>query len=100
MHADVDAVAGGVVHGVLYRIGPKELAALDRYEGYPVAYTRIWRKVEFKGEKVTAMLYEMTLPTKRSRDGYSYTESYRAGCSEGARAHGIPDAFYPENLFK
>lgn len=93
MYADVDQRKGSYVYGVLYRIGPRELAALDRYEGYPSAYKRVWRDVRFHGATVRAMVYVMTAATKRAREWEPYAERYRRGCSDGARQHGIPDAF-------
>lgn len=92
-YADVEPAKGHVAHGVLFRIGPRELAALDRYEGFPRFYGRAVVRVEFRGRTVEAMLYEMTPAAKSVRDGIGYSESYRAACSDGARAAGIPDVF-------
>lgn len=92
-YADVEPAKGHVAHGVLFRIGQRELAALDRYEGFPRFYGRTVVRVEFRGRTVEAMLYEMTPAAKAVRDGIGYSESYRAACSDGARAAGIPDVF-------
>ena len=93
MFADVEPCRGRDVYGVLFRIGPRELAALDRYEGFPTLYRRVWKTVHYRGDRVKAMLYEMTPQTRRDRDGVPYSDYYREACSEGARQHGIPDAF-------
>lgn len=91
--ADVDRAPGRVAHGVLYRIGSRELAALDRYEGFPRFYGRVFAPVEFHGQILEAMLYEMTPAAKAARSGVGYADGYRAACSDGARAAGIPDVF-------
>ena len=92
-YADIEKAEGECVHGALYSVTEDDLAALDFYEGYPALYTRETVSVTDRdGVERRALVYTMTDLYKRSgEDGYS--EGYRAVCSAGARAWGIPDAF-------
>jgi hypothetical protein len=54
----------GNVPGLLYRVGPHELATLDRIEGVPAIYERVLRAVvDDHGKRRRAHLYQ--LPAKR-----------------------------------
>ena len=91
-YADIDEFPQGCVNGALYEISSKDLAALDRYEGYPQYYDRKEVMVTDNAEVYQkALVYIMTEQGKK-RAG-SYSPIYRKICSEGAQAWGIPDAF-------
>ena len=92
-YADIDYEPGAVVYGVVYLIGPEQLARLDRFEGYPTIYRRHWVQVEFGNTLAKALVYEMTKETKVRRQGLAYPAGYRRLCAEGAQSHGLPDVF-------
>jgi gamma-glutamylcyclotransferase (GGCT)/AIG2-like uncharacterized protein YtfP len=58
--ATVEPREGSAVPVLLWRVKPKDEAALDRYEGYPRLYGKRLLDVELNGRAVTAMLYVMT----------------------------------------
>lgn len=57
--ADVVPCVGGQVVGGLYRISLRDLANLDRYEGFPTLYRRYKVKVETEDGEVEAFCYRM-----------------------------------------
>ena len=48
LYADIDFEEGSDMQGVLYVITEEHLRKLDRFEGYPSVYRRIWVDVEFE----------------------------------------------------
>ena len=93
-YADIEKDDRSVVYGALYSITAADLAALDRYEGYPDGYTR--RKVAVvleNGLIETALAYMMTPSCRARLEGLPYSPSYRRICSDGAASWDIPDAF-------
>ena len=92
-YATIEKKEEAFVPVVLWRISAADERRLDVYEGFPRFYGRAVVRVEFRGRTVDAMLYEMTPAAKAVRNGIGYSESYRAACSAGARAAGIPDVF-------
>ncbi len=57
-YASVLPHAGDVVHGVLWRIAPEDLDALDRYEDVAGGlYERRMLPVRYGGEQKTALIY-------------------------------------------
>ena len=93
LYADIDFVEGAETEGVLYVITEEHLRKLDRYEGYPSVYRRIWVDVEFEDCIYQAITYEMAWQTKVARDRIKYPEEYRLLCSNGARVHNIKNNF-------
>jgi gamma-glutamylcyclotransferase (GGCT)/AIG2-like uncharacterized protein YtfP len=93
LYADVDFGEGASVQGVLYLINSAQLFNLDICEGYPLVYKRQWLEVEFRGEKLLAITYEMTAVTKAQREGKPYPEKYRKICHAGARHYKIKSQF-------
>ena len=71
----------------------EHLRRLDRFEGYPSVYRRIWVDVEFEDSVYQAVTYEMAWQTKVVRDRIKYPEEYRLLCSAGARVHNIKNNF-------
>ena len=93
-YADIEKADGECVHGALYSVTEDDLAALDFYEGYPALYTRETVSVTDRdGVERRALVYTMTALYKQRSRAEGYSEDYRAVCSAGARAWGIPDAF-------
>lgn len=89
LYADAVPDSGAVAEGVLYRVGGEELAALDRYEGYPGVYDRRVVLAVWRGRPVRAWIYVMTDVSVRNRTGLRYPEWYRVLCRDGAKAHGL-----------
>lgn len=93
LYADIDFEDGCDVNGMLYLITQADMKRLDAYEGYPHIYRKLWLEVEFRNEIYHALVYEMSLETKRKREGLSYPDDYRQICATGARQHHIKDNF-------
>ena len=93
LYADIDFAEGAEMQGVLYVITEEHLRKLDRFEGYPSVYRRIWVDVEFEDCVYQAITYEMAWHTKLARSGLRYPEEYRLLCSTGARVHNIKNNF-------
>jgi gamma-glutamylcyclotransferase (GGCT)/AIG2-like uncharacterized protein YtfP len=57
-YASVTAARGGVVHGLLWRISLRDLAALDAYENIEAGlFCRALRSVQAHGRSVKAIVY-------------------------------------------
>ena len=93
LYADIDFAEGAKTEGVIYGISQEHLRKLDRFEGYPSVYRRMWVDIEFQGETYQAVTYEMAYQTKLARDGKCYPDAYRAICSAGAEYYGIKNNF-------
>ena len=93
LYADIDFEEGADMQGVLYVITEEHLRQLDRFEGYPSVYRRIWGDVEFEDCTYHAVTYEMAWHTKLARSGLRYPEEYRLLCSTGASVHNIKNNF-------
>ena len=93
LYADIDFAEGAETEGVLYVITAEHLRKLDRFEGYPSVYRRIWVDVEFEDCIYQAITYEMAWQTKVARDRIKYPEEYRLLCSTVARIHNIKNNF-------
>ncbi len=88
-HGTVRPKAGASVHGVLWRIGPRDLAALDRYEEVARGlYRRERRRVAFGGRNIRALVY-VAAPTARGRPRAAYIDAILAT----ARGLGFPAAY-------
>jgi len=88
-YASVVPSEGQDVYGVLWRIGPRDLAALDAYEDLAGGlYRHAKMPVLHEGEAVDALLYvgcEMSEGCPRA--------SYMAGVIAAARDCGLPDTY-------
>jgi gamma-glutamylcyclotransferase (GGCT)/AIG2-like uncharacterized protein YtfP len=57
-YASVTAARGGVVHGLLWHISPRDLAALDAYENIDAGlFRRIVLSVQTQGRSAKALVY-------------------------------------------
>lgn len=86
---DERATLVSMTEGVLWRITPDCLTALDRYEGYPAFYGRESVVVMHRGKALRCMTYAMTPACAAERDGARFPMGYAEGCAEGAAEHGI-----------
>ncbi|MEJ8569822.1 gamma-glutamylcyclotransferase family protein [Elongatibacter sediminis] len=87
---DIPVHAGGVVHGVVYRLPADSLAVLDRIEGVGAGYRRKTLRVRLEsGEEVSAETYVATAVDPRRRP-FSW---YLRHVLEGARAAGFPATY-------
>ncbi|MBI4611398.1 MAG: gamma-glutamylcyclotransferase [Candidatus Rokubacteria bacterium] len=91
---NVVSCEGEAVLGVLYDLTRKQLADLDRYEGYPSHYERKKMPIEVgdaEGKMVEAWVY-LARPSK-IREGLKPTAKYVEFYIRGAKEHGLPEAF-------
>ncbi|MEI7610068.1 MAG: gamma-glutamylcyclotransferase family protein [Rhodospirillaceae bacterium] len=86
--ADVEPHAGSTTLGVVWRLTPADMVALDHYEGFPALYRKDFRLVQLAGgEGLECLIYRM------NRDGYAPPpEDYLAIIREGYHDFGLPDA--------
>jgi gamma-glutamylcyclotransferase (GGCT)/AIG2-like uncharacterized protein YtfP len=57
-YASVTAAPGGMVHGLLWRISPRDLAALDAYENIDAGlFRRVLLSVQTHGRSAKALVY-------------------------------------------
>jgi cation transport regulator ChaC len=57
-YASVAAARGGVVHGLLWRISPRDLAALNAYENIDAGlFRRVLLSVQAQGRSAKALVY-------------------------------------------
>ena len=98
LYADVEEAPGSNVYGLLYEMTPDDFTSLDKYEGYPVRYTRyVWDvKMVETGDIVKAVVYQMTPECRKERDGKKYPDDYRLRCRNACEAHGIIDLYKAE----
>lgn len=76
------------VHGALWSITPRDLAALDRYEGYPHLYIRHYVEVDTAAGPAQALVYRMTTPYRQEQGLPS--PGYLQTCLDGFAAWGLP----------
>ncbi|MBX6424862.1 MAG: gamma-glutamylcyclotransferase [Variibacter sp.] len=71
-YASVVPSPGRTVHGVLWRLTARDLAALNAYEGVDSGLFRpCWLPVRYRGRRVTALVYRgRSRATGRPRPGY------------------------------
>lgn len=85
-YASVLPRPGAVVHGVLWRLGPRDLAALDRYEGVDSGlYRRATLPVRACTRRVAALVY-----VARSRRAGRPKPGYQALVVAAARDLNLP----------
>jgi gamma-glutamylcyclotransferase (GGCT)/AIG2-like uncharacterized protein YtfP len=99
LHADIDRVDGGVVYGTLWYVNDRDLQTLDRYEGTPTYYERVYVSVVSERGTETALVYVMTPRCKARRDPQPYAYSYALTCYSGAVEFGVqPHASFKRAL--
>lgn len=91
-YASVVPAAGQDVHGLLWRIGPQDLAALDDYEDVAGGlYRQAMLSVLQDGRSMDALVY-LGCETREGRP----TAAYLALVLEAARECGLPKAYIEE----
>jgi hypothetical protein len=94
LYADVERAPGSVVRGVVYRLGMPDWEALCRYEGEPRVYRYQLVRAWLDGWGwCDVLVFHLSKGAREARGGKRYPAEYRARCSAGARANGLPDAF-------
>jgi len=87
--ANVRRAPGDEIWGVIYEIGLRDAAHLDRTEGVPRgAYRRLGVELELAGDAVAA---GYTLESGRGRPGRKPSLRYMGLLLKGARYHGLPE---------
>lgn len=86
--ADVEPHAGAATLGVVWRLTPDDMVALDHYEGFPSLYRKDFRHVQLAGgDTLECLIYRM------NREGYAPPpEDYAAIIRDGYHDFGLPDA--------
>ncbi len=82
--ADVIEKEGGVVYGVVYKIGKDQVSKLDRFMGVPEFYRKIKVKVETEEGEIEAFTYT----TAKKRAFVAPTSSYVSLILKGLKQHG------------
>jgi gamma-glutamylcyclotransferase (GGCT)/AIG2-like uncharacterized protein YtfP len=88
-HADILKKEDAVCEGVLWEITEDCLVSLDALEGYPFYYTRFEVDVEWRGETVRAITYQMT---PENQIPAIPSTSYYFMVTKGYAQHGVPNA--------
>lgn len=84
--ATIEAIAGHVVHGVVWELDEDDLAALDGFEGVPDRYRRELLVVTIDGAVVDAVVYiDPRIEPGPPREGYLER------IVDGALEHGLPE---------
>lgn len=87
--ASIVPAAGHVVHGVLWRLSPRDRAAIDLYEDVESGtYRRRMMSVLWSGRRTLALAY-----IARAGEGGRPKPGYQALVLEAAREWGLPDAY-------
>lgn len=81
-YASIEPAPGAVVEGVLWRLGPRDLAALNAYESIDSGlYRRVRLPVVFAGRRVPALVYRAR-ERRRGRPKPGYQESIIAAARD------------------
>jgi gamma-glutamylcyclotransferase (GGCT)/AIG2-like uncharacterized protein YtfP len=83
--ATIKRAQGNKVPGAIYQISDKCLRSLDKYEGYPTAYTRITVIVftEF-GDPIEAVTYIKNAPFEEIPPSQQYLDTIHQGYQDWA----------------
>jgi gamma-glutamylcyclotransferase (GGCT)/AIG2-like uncharacterized protein YtfP len=82
-YANIIEDKNGHINGILWDIDEKELARLDKREGYPTCYNRILGIVKHNGENKIAWIYYMTNEYREKAKKKSPTKEYIDMITEG-----------------
>jgi gamma-glutamylcyclotransferase (GGCT)/AIG2-like uncharacterized protein YtfP len=87
--ANIQPATGSIVEGVVWKITEAHREALDRYEDYPVSYTRKDVTVEgIDGRTLAAFAY-----FARPAGAYKPSRRYLQQIIQGARAHDLSPGY-------
>jgi gamma-glutamylcyclotransferase (GGCT)/AIG2-like uncharacterized protein YtfP len=73
------------VEGVLYEPNDRQIAELDKYEGYPVNYQKRYKSIIFNGEEIIIFWYESTnyrYIVNEAKPALSYLNIILDGCAQ------------------
>ncbi len=86
--ADVEPHPGATTLGVVWRLSPEDMAALDRYASFPTLYRKDFRHVQLaSGDTLECLIYRM------NREGYAAPpEDYITVIRDGYHDFGLADA--------
>ena len=87
--ANLAACPDSLTYGVLYRIDRCAVDSLDRSEGVPVAYRKLWTTVQSGTHSISAFTY--ISPHRQAQRKPS--ARYLGLILEGAREHGLPPKY-------
>src|SRR5262249_41128153 len=88
-YASIVPQSGGIVHGVVWRLTPRDVAALNAYESLDSGlYTMTTLPVRTEGRQVAAMAY-----VARSRNDGRPRAGYVDVIVSAARDWGFPDTY-------
>ena len=93
-HATIEPSEGRIVPVLLWRVGVRDEACLDLYEGFPRYYGKVNLSVELDGKTVTAMAYVMKQGFDRNEPSPFYLDTIR----EGYQAAGFDQAVLDKAL--
>jgi len=81
--ADVEPAPGHQVHGALYEITLDHLCSLDRFESYPLFYTRkLLEVITDEGQQVEAVVYVMNNRNRYAPPNRGYLNVILTGCRQ------------------
>lgn len=81
----VNPVLNDFVEGVLYEPNDRQIAELDRYEGYPLNYQKRYKSINFNGEDIVIFWYESTnnrYIVQEAKPALSYLNIILDGCAQ------------------
>ena len=88
-HGSIEPHPGTIVHGVLWRVGLRDLAAINAYENVDCGlYLRRVLPVRYRGDLLQALVYVL-----RRRGRGSPRPAYVHLVVDAARAWGLPQAY-------
>ncbi len=88
-YASIVPYPGGIVHGVIWRLTPRDLAALNAYESLDSGlYVRMTLPVLFGGGRIAAMVY-----VARRREAGRPRPGYLDVVVDAAREWGLPEEY-------
>jgi cation transport regulator ChaC len=88
-YASIVPSRGGTVHGVLWRLTPRDVAALNVYESLGSGlYVKMTLPVRSAGRRIAAMVY-----VARSRNAGRPKSGYLDAVLEAARERGLPETY-------
>ena len=85
-YANIKAIAGQSVRGVLYQINDSCLASLDKAEGYPTFYQRQEVKIIYGDKKINAEVYIVKNDDTTGLPSDTYYQTVLTGAEE----HNLP----------
>jgi gamma-glutamylcyclotransferase (GGCT)/AIG2-like uncharacterized protein YtfP len=86
--SSVRPAVGSIVKGVVWKISNKDMAELDKYEGYPYLYQRKEVDVNIDNRLVKVWVYYYAIDFKDAAEPAS--NKYYKTCKQGYKVFGLP----------